>query len=70
MCFDFTLEQEEENEDEAVEECKKQLSEYGAEDSLTDLRILGDPFGHICIYVNPDEITKDHIEMVDEVKDD
>lgn len=69
MCFDFTLEQEKEDQDEAVAKCKEALSEYGAEDSMTGLSILPYPFAHICVYVNPANITKDDIEMVDEVKD-
>lgn len=68
MCFDFTLEQEKQDDQEALEKCKEALSEYGAEESMTGLQILPEPFDHICVYVNPDKITLDNIEMVDEIK--
>jgi len=69
MCFDIVLEQEQLNEDEAVEQCKKELDEYGAESCMTGLDILPSPFAHICVYVNPEKITKDDIEDAHEVKD-
>ncbi len=67
MCFDLVLEQEKENTKQAVEECRRMLSEYGAEDCMTGLSILPQPFGHVCIYLNPANITEEDIESCDEL---
>lgn len=68
FCFDLVLEQEKKDEDEAAVKCREALSEYGAEDSMTGLSILPEPFSGICVYVNPTKITADDIVMSDEVK--
>lgn len=67
MCFDFEMEQEKVDEAAAVIAVKAALSEHGAEDSLTDLEIMAEPFAHICVYVNPAAITEDDIESVEEL---
>lgn len=66
FCFDYTVERAERNDDETVEDVKEALSEQGAETCMTGLDILPRPFGHICVYVNPANITKDHIVDVTE----
>lgn len=69
LCFDFEMEQEKADEAAAVIAVKAALSEHGAEDRLTDLRIIGDPITHVCLYLNTALITKDDIDSVEELED-
>lgn len=69
FCFDVVIEQATQDSEDAVKQVRTMLADYGAEESLTDLSILPEPFGGICIYINPNVITAGDIVLCTQLPD-
>ena len=66
LCFDLKLEQDEEDQEEAVQEAREAL-DHALDDPLPVLASRGGPAEDLVVFVNADKITVDDIVDVTEV---